>query len=42
MLQNVMKRIYLWDTAGLRNDSRSKTHMMLFILSVVQLLRVVA
>ena len=22
---------YLWDTAGLWNDSRSKAHMMLFI-----------
>jgi len=32
----------LWDTAELRNDSRSKAHMFLFISSVIQLLRVVA
>ena len=23
--------LYMWDTAGLRNDSRSKAHMFLFI-----------
>ena len=42
----VLKKIFgpksVWDTAGLRNDSRSKAHMFLFISSVIQLLRVVA
>ena len=33
---------FMWDTAGLWNDSRSKAHMFLFISSVIQLLRVVA
>jgi len=36
------QHMVLWDTAGLRNDSRSKAHMFLFISSVIQLLRVVA
>jgi len=27
----VQPTIIMWDTGGLRNDSRSKAHMMLFI-----------
>ena len=40
--QQVFVILVMWDTAGLRNDSRSKAHMFLFISSVIQLLRVVA